>query len=147
MLSFLSSFSKSLAGLIPSDPNLRTPITIALGAIPGALCRYYLTMLFARWLGEGFPYGTFIVNLTGSFLMGFLFTLALERSLISPELRIFLAVGFLGSYTTFSTYALDTLIMIKTKPIAITLFYWFGSAGLGAIAVTLGSLLGRQWPE
>ena len=79
--------------------------------------------------------------------MGFIFTLALERQLIATELRIFLAVGFLGSYTTFSTYALDTLIMIKTKPLFITLFYWLGSSILGAIAVTLGSLLGRQWPD
>ncbi|MGL5035499.1 MAG: fluoride efflux transporter CrcB [Microcystaceae cyanobacterium] len=136
-----------MASLLPTDPNLRTAIAISLGAIPGALCRYYLTMLLAHWFGEGFPLGTFVINITGAFLMGFIFTLALERSLIAPELRTFLAVGFLGSYTTFSTYALDTLIMIKTKPLFITLFYWLGSSILGAIAVTLGSLLGRQWPE
>ena len=138
---------KILAFFSSLDPNLRAPFAIALGAIPGALSRYYLTIFFARIWGEGFPYGTFIVNITGSIFMGFLVTLALERSLISPDLRLFLAVGFLGSYTTFSTYALDTAIMIKTHQQTMALLYGFGSTILGILGVEIGSFLARILPQ
>ena len=138
---------KILAFFASLDPNLRSPLAIALGAIPGALSRYYLTLFFARLLGESFPYGTFIINLTGSLFMGFLVTLALERSLISPDLRLCLAVGFLGSYTTFSTYALDTTIMLKTHQQTMALFYGLGSTVLGVLGVEIGSFLARRLPQ
>ena len=138
---------KILAFFSSLDPNLRSPLAIALGAIPGSLCRYYLTLFFARLLGEGFPYGTFIINITGSLLMGFLITLALERSLISPDVRLCLAVGFLGSYTTFSTYALDTTIMLKTHHQTMALFYGLGSTVLGVLGVEMGSFLARRLPQ
>jgi CrcB protein len=138
---------KILAFFASLDPNLRSPLAIALGAIPGALCRYYLTLLFARLLGEGFPYGTFFINITGSLLMGFLITLALERSLISSDLRLFLAVGFLGSYTTFSTYTLDTSIMLKTHQQTMALLYGLGSTVLGVLGVEIGSFLARRLPQ
>ncbi len=139
-------FGKTLALFTSLDPNLRAPLAIALGAIPGALSRYYLSMLFMRLWGEGFPYGTFIVNITGSLLMGFLVTLALERSLISPDLRLALAVGFLGSYTTFSTYALDMSLMLKTNRQAMMLFYGLGSVVLGVIGIEIGSFIARKLP-
>jgi CrcB protein len=126
------------------DPNLRAPIAIALGAIPGALCRYYLTVGLAKWLGENFPYGTMFVNLSGSFLMGFIVTLALERALISPDLRLFLAVGFLGSYTTFSTYTLDNDLFLRSGNWGMGLFYSLGSLIFGVIGLELGSFLARK---
>ena len=138
---------KILAFFSSLDPNLRSPLAIALGAIPGALSRYYLTIFFARLWGEGFPYGTFIINLTGSLFMGFLVTLALERSLISPDLRLCLAVGFLGSYTTFSTYALDTSIMLKNHQQPMALLYGLGSTILGVLGVEIGSFLARKLPQ
>ncbi len=123
---------------------MRVPIAIALGAVAGALCRYYLTLWFTQHFGLGFPYGTFFINLTGCLLMGFFITLTLEKTLnVSPELRLMIATGFLGSYTTFSTYSLETITLLKTQSLSITGVYWAGSALLGAIAVQLGASLAR----
>jgi CrcB protein len=115
-----------------------------LGAIPGALSRYYLTVFSAQWFGIGFPYGTFLINHTGALMMGFFITLTLDRAILSPDLRLLVAVGFLGSYTTFSTYALDTANLLRTKNYGSTLFYWAGSAILGFLCLELGSFLARK---
>ncbi|MDA0268910.1 MAG: CrcB family protein, partial [Cyanobacteria bacterium] len=83
---------------------VRVPIAISFGAMAGALSRYYLTLGFNEWFGTAFPFGTGFINGSGAFMMGFFATLAIERTLISPDLRLAIAVGFLGSYTTFSSY-------------------------------------------
>ncbi|KAM3089624.1 fluoride efflux transporter CrcB [Phormidesmis sp. 146-35] len=141
--SALIGLSRSLALILPNDPALRAPLAICLGAIPGALSRYYLTLFFSRWLGTDFPFGTFFINLTGALIMGFFVTLTLERSLTSPDLRFLVAVGFLGSYTTFSTYALDTSALWQTGQKSLALFYGLGSAVLGIASLELGKLLAR----
>jgi CrcB protein len=124
-------------------PTIRTPIAISLGAIPGALCRYYLTLSLTSWLGNKFPFGTFLINVTGSLLMGFFVTLTLERAISSPDLRLIVAVGFLGSYTTFSTYALDTSLLLSSGNYISGLYYGLGSALLGLIGLQFGSWLAR----
>ncbi|MBV6622536.1 MAG: fluoride efflux transporter CrcB [Rivularia sp. (in: Bacteria)] len=126
------------------DINLRAPLAISLGAIAGALSRYYLTLAFSRWLGTTFPYGTFAINLSGAFIMGFFTTLAFESVVLSPDLRLLITVGFLGSYTTFSTYALDTANLLRIDSWFVTLFYWLGSAFLGVISLEIGSFLARK---
>ncbi len=141
--STVAGLGRSLAFLWPNDPALRAPLAICLGAIPGALSRYYLTLFFSRWLGVGFPFGTFFINLTGALVMGFFVTLTLERSLTSPDLRFLIAVGFLGSYTTFSTYALDTSALWQTGHQGLAFFYWLGSAALGFVSLELGRFLAR----
>lgn len=120
---------------------IRNPIAISLGAIVGALCRYYLTLWFAQRFGTN-PYGTLFVNLTGCLGMGFFTTLALEIASISPEVRLLIAVGFLGSYTTFSTYELDTLNLLSDN-LAAAVGYWAGSALLGGISLQIGIILAR----
>jgi CrcB protein len=133
--------------LIPEvlqQPTVRNPIAISLGAIAGALSRYYLGLWFAQRFGTSFPYGTFFINLTGCFVMGFFTTLALERlSTISPEIRLLVAVGFLGSYTTFSTYGLDTVLLLRNRSLQTAGFYWLGSAVLGITGVQLGAIVAR----
>jgi fluoride exporter len=126
------------------DPNIRIPIAISLGAIPGALSRYYITKLTVQWLGTNFPYGTFFINLTGAFIMGFFVTFTLDRWVVSPDLRLLVTVGFLGSYTTFSTYALDTKSLLATGNYQLSLFYWAGSAILGVVGVQFGSWLASK---
>ncbi|MGL5927216.1 fluoride efflux transporter CrcB, partial [Chroococcidiopsis sp.] len=122
------------------QPAIRNPIAISFGAIAGALSRYYLTLWFVQRFGTSFPYGTFFINLTGCFAMGFFATLALERAIaISPEVRLLVAVGFLGSYTTFSTYGLDTVALARNHQIATASLYWLGSALLGIVCVQLGA--------
>lgn len=106
------------------------PLAISLGAIPGALSRYYLTVLFGRWFGITFPYGTLFINVTGSFLMGFFATI-ISKLAIDSNLSLLITVGFLGSYTTFSTYALDTSNLLKTRDYKAAIFYWVGTPILG----------------
>lgn len=125
-------------------PEIRHLFAISLGAIAGALSRYYLTLWFAQRFGSNFPYGTFFINLTGCFVMGFFTTLALERvGMISQEVRLLVAVGFLGSYTTFSTYGLDSVLLLGNRKFAAAGFYWLGSAILGIVSVQLGVMLAR----
>lgn len=126
------------------DPNLRHPIAISLGAVVGALSRYYITLWFANRFGTAFPYGTFFINVTGCLAMGFFITLAFERvPAVAPEVRLMVATGFLGAYTTFSTYGLETNVLWRDRSYSLAVFYWAGSAILGVIAVQLGMILAR----
>ena len=122
------------------DPAIRSPIAISLGAIAGALSRYYITQWFIRQFGNHFPYGTFFINLTGCLGMGFFITLAIEKSL-PPDLRLLVATGFLGAYTTFSTYGLDTVSLLNSGRVNLAGLYWGGSAVLGILCVQLGGML------
>lgn len=138
--------AKALEILNSINPGVRAPLAISFGAVPGALSRYYLNLLFTQWLGSNFPYGTFVINISGALIMGFFATLALERTPISPDLRLLIAVGFLGSYTTFSTYALDTDTLLRAERLGTALFYWAGSAILGVLSLEVGSFLARRLP-
>lgn len=121
-----------------SESSLIPAIAVSLGAIPGALSRYYLTVLFSRRFGASFPYGTFFINLSGSLLMGFFATLIVDRAITSQEWQLFITTGFLGSYTTFSTYALDASVLLRGHHRAKALFYWLGSSILGGVCLEVG---------
>ncbi len=126
------------------DPNFRNPIAISLGAIAGALSRYYLTLWFVQRFGTTFPYGTFFINLTGCLAMGFFITVALERVTTIPlEIRLMVTTGFLGAYTTFSTYGLESTTLLRNHNFSAFSFYWLGSAILGIMSVQLGVVLAR----
>lgn len=130
--------------MITNAPAIRNLIAVSLGAIAGALSRYYISLWFLQRFGVAFPYGTFVINITGCFVMGFFFTLATERILsISPEIKLLVATGFLGSYTTFSTYGLDTITLISAQRFAPALIYWLGSSLLGIVSVQLGVVIAR----
>lgn len=125
-------------------PSVRNPIAVSLGAIAGSLSRYYLSLWLPQILGTGFPYATLLVNLSGSFAMGIVTTLVLERTLlIAPEVRLLIAIGFLGSYTTFSSYELDTIYLIRDFSWQKAFFYWFGSAVCGFLCLYLGIVFAR----
>ena len=142
----LDWFAQGGQVLRSSNPTIRSPLAISFGAIAGALSRYYLTLGFNQWLGTAFPFGTFVINLTGALVMGFFITLVLERIEISPDLRLLIAVGFLGSYTTFSTYELDAKKLLAGGRWEIASLYWIGSAILGVLCLELGSFLARRLP-
>ncbi len=125
------------------DAGIWIPLVIAIGAIPGALSRYYLTLFFTQQLGSSFPYGTLIINLSGSLLMGF-FAVWLSQLGEPAHLNFLILVGFLGSYTTFSTYQLDTANLLKTGSYRKALIYWLGSPLLGLICVEIGVVLALQ---
>jgi fluoride exporter len=126
--------------------EIRNCIAISLGAITGALSRYYLTLWFSDRFGVSFPYGTFFINISGCFAIGFFATSALNNmTIISPEVRLLVATGFLGAYTTFSTYALDTVGLLRNSTMLTATLYWAGSAMLGIISVQLGVIVARFW--
>ena len=128
------------------DSALRAAIAVSLGAIPGALSRYYLTLGFVRWLGPGFPYGTLVANVTGAIVMGGFMTFTLERSVAMPELRLWVTTGFLGSYTTFSSYALETHTFLRSGDYTKGLLYGLGSMICGVLGCEVGSLIARRLP-
>jgi len=98
----------------------------------------------AQKFGTSFPYGTVLINLTGSFAMGLLTTLVVDQVLfLSPELRLLTAVGFLGSYTTFSTFEIDTITLVSGAGLNIATFYWLGSAIAGSLSLYLGIVVAR----
>ena len=82
---------------------------ISLGAIGGANARYFISRWAAKSLNPIFPYGTLIINVTGSLLLGFFLTWTSERVLADPRWRLLIAIGFCGAYTTFSSYAFETM--------------------------------------
>lgn len=125
--------------------SVRGIVAISLGAVAGALSRYYLGLWLNRWLGFGFPYGTLIVNLSGCVGMGCFWALVSEQIIaIAPEVQILVAVGFLGSYTTFSTYELDTVNLLRSNQILKAASYWLMSSIGGFGALWFGIWLTRR---
>jgi CrcB protein len=116
---------------------------IAAGAILGANARYWLGGWIAQRLGTLFPYGNLVINLSGSFLLGLFITLATERFLLDPRWRLLVAIGFLGSYTTFSSYTYESVEMLLKGEIWLGMVNLFGSSILGALAVIAGIWVGR----
>ena len=116
---------------------------IAIGAALGANARYAVGLWAAGRLGTGFPYGTLIVNVTGSLLLGFVLTLTTERLALSPESRLLLGVGFLGSYTTFSSYTVEGIGLFRESGLWPGLLYVGGNVLLGLAFAGLGIYLAR----
>ena len=116
---------------------------IGLGGFLGANLRYLVqTWSAARW-GSSFPYGTLIANVTGSLILGFIVTLATQRVALSPNWRLFLTVGVLGGYTTFSSFTVETLALIETGRWTASGVYLVGSVLLGLAGAYLGIILAR----
>ena len=115
---------------------------ISMGAVLGANLRYWVGDWAAQRFGSSFPYGTLLINLTGSFLLGLIISMALENFVIDPRLRLLLIIGFLGSYTTFSTFAYESVTLISQGQWGAGLFNLLGSSLLGALFAVLGIWLG-----
>lgn len=112
-------------------------LLVAAGGAIGAASRYLLGGWIQSRLGPDFPWGTFIVNVSGCLLIGVVLGLA-ERGALPGEARLFLAVGVLGGYTTFSTFGYETLKLIEGGETAAALLNAFGQLALGLAAVYLG---------
>ena len=122
---------------------MRTIIGLAVAGALGALARYGLEGWVSRRTATSFPWGTFIVNVTGAFVLGLLFTVLTEHLTVAPWLRVSATVGFLGAYTTFSTLSLETYRLIEDGAIALALANALGSLAAGLLAVYGGIVLGR----
>jgi len=119
-------------------------IAIAGGGAVGALFRFWVSSGVYRLLGQDFPYGTLAVNVLGSVAMGFLYVLLLERSTASPELRGALLIGFLGAFTTFSSFSIETLNLVEQAELLKAGLNILLSVGACIVACWFGLVLGRQ---
>ena len=119
-------------------------IAIAAGGAIGAVMRFMVSNWFYALLGRDFPYGTLAVNVLGSFAMGIGYILMVERTGISPEWRALLLVGFLGAFTTFSTFSIETLNLIESGELIKAGMNMMLSVLLCLVAVWGGVLIGRQ---
>ena len=119
-------------------------LAIAGGGAVGAVLRYWLSSGVYTLTGRGFPYGTLVVNVLGSLVMGFLYIWLLERMPVGVAVRAFLLVGLLGAFTTFSTFSLETLNLMEAGQIARALLNTLLSVVLCVAAAALGVMLARQ---
>src|SRR5262245_25905017 len=122
---------------------MRTVVAIAVAGAFGALARYGLEGWVSRRAGGAFPWGTFVVNMTGAFVLGFLFTALTEHFSVAPWLRAALTIGFLGAYTTFSTFEVETYRLLEDRALGLAAANALGSLAAGLVAVYLGVVLGR----
>jgi CrcB protein len=122
---------------------LRIIVAVAVASSLGGLTRYLAGGVIANRASGSFPWETFVVNITGAFVLGFLFTLFSERLVVDPWLRTALLVGFLGSYTTFSTWTLESYRLIEDGAHAYALANLLGSLVAGVLATYAGVVLGR----
>ena len=113
-------------------------IAIALGGAMGALARYVVSSQITHAIGAGFPWGILIVNVIGCFAMGVIAEASALTWNLSPELRAFLTTGILGGFTTFSAFALDTVVLSERGDMVATLLYVVGSVAGSVAALFLG---------
>jgi len=116
---------------------------IAIGSALGGVSRYLLGGLVQRGVGSGFPAGTLVVNVTGSFLLGMFLRYGLETPTLTPEMRAFLTIGFCGGYTTFSTFSYETVALLEDGQWGRAGLYAAASLALSLVAVLLGFIVAR----
>ncbi len=123
--------------------ELRSVAAVAIGAAFGGALRYVVGQLFLQRFGPGFPYGTLFINVSGSVLIGVVAQLAATRAFgMTPFLRVLLATGVLGGYTTFSTFSLDAMTLLE-EGVLPALLYVGSSVVLGFLGATVGVVLAR----
>jgi CrcB protein len=121
-------------------------LAVAAGGALGSVARFWVsTAVAARW-GAAFPYGTLLINLTGSFLVGCFLTLAAERLSLPPVYRLWVATGFLGGYTTFSAFEYETLRLVEAGAVGRALGYVASSVLVGFLACWGGVVFARELP-
>lgn len=119
-----------------------TVVGIAVAGAFGALARYGLEGLVSR-RATAFPWGTFVVNVSGALLLGFLFTLLTDRLSVAPWIRSTIAIGFLGAYTTFSTLSYESYRLLEDRAYGLAAANALGSLATGLLAVYVGVVAAR----
>ncbi len=117
-------------------------LLIGIGGFLGANARYLVAGWITARLGASFPYGTLVINVSGSFILGF-FLIFISERLVHANWRLFFAIGFLGAYTTFSTFSFENFALIQERSYVLALANMLGSVFLGLMAVVAGIVVAR----
>jgi CrcB protein len=125
------------------DAEMSKILWLALAGIAGTLARYWLGGAVQGWSGPAFPWGTLAVNALGCLLFGFFWTLATERGLLSPETRTVILVGFMGAFTTFSSFAFETAQLMRDEQWLYAAANVVAQLVLGLVCMFVGFALGR----
>ncbi|WP_420263674.1 fluoride efflux transporter CrcB [Candidatus Magnetominusculus dajiuhuensis] len=119
-------------------------LLIGIGGAVGAIARYALALWITGKWGRVFPLGTFVINISGSFLIGFVMSILAARNIIDPQWRLLIVVGFLGGYTTFSAFEFETGTLLKQGESLAAMLYVALSVIVGFIALRIGDALGKS---
>lgn len=119
-------------------------LAVGLGGFVGALCRWGVSVLSSRVFGTGFPVGTLLINLSGSFALGWFMARIARGVPASEPVQLAVTVGFLGAYTTFSTFMYDSDVFLRGGAAGRAMLNLIGSVALGLVAVRLGVLVGQR---
>lgn len=118
-------------------------LIIGAGGFIGAVARYAIGIWIGQQWGRNFPLGTFVINVSGSFLIGLIMSLFTERFMVNPQWRLFLAVGFLGAYTTFSTFEYETGGLLRDSEWLLAAMNVILSVFAGFVALKAGEMLAK----
>ena len=118
-------------------------LLVGVGGFAGAIARYLVDGWVSAAGSGSFPWGTFVINISGSFVLGLLFALVMERSVLPADLRPPVMIGFIGAYTTFSTWMLESLRLVEDGAYVSAFANLAGSVALGLLAVFAGIVVGR----
>jgi len=118
-------------------------LMVGVGGCLGSILRFWLGSYIGNKMGSRFPYGTFVINITGSFLVGLVFALLTVKTQWSPNWRYLIPIGFIGGYTTFSSFEYETLRTMQGGQIGLGLLYVAASVVVGFVAVWGGMIAGR----
>ncbi|MFY9842694.1 MAG: fluoride efflux transporter CrcB [Terriglobales bacterium] len=118
-------------------------LAVGIGGFAGSIARFWLAVYVGQRMGTRFPYGTFLINISGSFLIGLVMTILTERTHLSPTCRYLIPIGFIGGYTTFSTFEYETLRAIQDGQFTIGLLNIVLSVVVGFFMVWTGAIVGK----
>lgn len=118
-------------------------LLIALGGALGSIARYWVGSTVSGRLGSRFPWGTFLINLSACLIIGFALTVLGKRAGLNPAWRYLIPIGFIGAYSTFSTYEWETLSTLRSGAVSLAILYAGGSLVLGLAATWVGAILGE----
>ena len=120
-------------------------LLIALGGALGSIARYWVGSTVGSRMGTRFPYGTFVINLTACVIIGFSMTFLARRTELNPAWRFLVPIGFIGAYSTFSTYEWETLSTLRSGALLESSLYAFGSLFLGLAATWVGIMIAEYF--